>query len=513
MQRTPERSVSPSEERLDSWKEIAAYLNRGARTVQRWEREEGLPVHRLHHEKLGSVYAYKSELDAWWTGRRGNLEAQPRAPEAGPDAPPSIAVLPFRDMSQEQDQQYFCEGMAEEIIGALSRVKGLRVASRMASFRIDPAANDARSIGRQLGVRALLEGSVRKSGSRLRIAVQLAAAESGFQLWSEAYDRDSSDIFAIQAEIARHVAESLEVSLTPKERDALHRVPTRDLEAYDYYLRGRQYFYGHSIRDMEYAIQLFTRATGCDSEFALAYAGLADCWSFIYLYSDRNETVREQADWASARAIELDPESAAAHASRGLVHSLSGRDAEAENAFRTSLRLDPDLFEGRYFFARYAASRGRWEEAAELYRSAARVRPDDYQSPLLAAGIYDRLGRTGEAREMRQSGIEVAERHLSLHPDDPRVLYMGASGLVALGQNRRAREWTDRALALQPDDAMLLFHAGGVYARLGALDAALDCIEKSAARGFTDFASYEQDPSLDAVRRHPRFQALLQRLA
>jgi TolB-like protein len=368
MQRTPERTASPSEERLDSWKEIAAYLNRGARTVQRWEREEGLPVHRLQHEKLGSVYAYKSELDAWWNGRRGKLEAQPPGTEADSerDNSPSIAVLPFRDMSREQDQQYFCEGMAEEIIGALSRVKGLRVASRMASFRIDAAANDARSIGRQLGVRALLEGSVRKAGDRLRINVQLADSENGFQLWSEAYDRESSDIFSIQEEIARHVAESLEVNLTPKERDALHRVPTRDLEAYDYYLRGRQYFYGYSIRDMEYAIQLFTRATGCDSEFALAYAGLADCWSFIYLYSDRNDTVREQADWASARAVELDPESAGAHASRGLVHSLSGRDAEAENSFRTSLRLDPNLFEGHYFFARHCFSKGQLQQAAEL---------------------------------------------------------------------------------------------------------------------------------------------------
>jgi TolB-like protein/Tfp pilus assembly protein PilF len=412
-------------------------------------------------------------------------------------------------MSREQDQQYFCEGMAEEIIGALSRVKGLRVASRMASFRIDTTANDAKAIGRQLGVRALLEGSVRKAGDRLRIHVQLADSENGFQLWSEAYDRDSSDIFAIQEEIARHVAESLEVNLTPKERDALHRVPTRDLEAYDYYLRGRQYFYGSSIRDMEYAIQLFTHATGCDSEFALAYAGLADCWSFIYLYADRNDTVREQADWASARAVELDPESAAAHASRGLVHSLSGRDAEAEDSFRTSLRLDPNLFEGHYFFARHCFSKGQLQQAAELYEAAMRVRPDDYQSPLIAAQIYDDLGRHETARQIRQSGIDIAERHLSLHPDDARALYMGASGLVAVGQNRRARERADRALALQPDDAMLLFHVGCVYSQLGAVDDALDCLEKSTVRGFSQRRSYELDGALDALRSHPRFQALL----
>src|SRR5450759_1385660 len=160
--------------RLDSWKEIAAYLKRGARTVQRWEREEGLPVHRLPHEKLGSVYAYPAELDAWWSARAAEMrDAQPAATPA-----PSIAVLPFADMSQEGDQAYFCEGIAEEIIGALSRIAGLRVASRTSSFRVRPPTGDSREIGRQLGVRTLLEGSVRKSGGQLRITVQLIDASS-----------------------------------------------------------------------------------------------------------------------------------------------------------------------------------------------------------------------------------------------------------------------------------------------------------------------------------------------
>ena len=512
MQKPSEQTVSPvSGERLDSWKEIASYLNRGARTVQRWEREEGLPVHRLHHEKLGSVYAYRSELDAWWTGRRSKLEVQPQT-ESEAEPEPSIAVLPFRDMSRERDQQYFCEGIAEEIIAALSRVKGLRVASRMSSFHISADAGDARSIGRQLGVRTLLEGSVRKSGDRLRITVQLADSDKGYQLWSEAYDRDSSDIFTIQEEIARHVAESLEVSLTPKEQAALHKVPTRDLEAYDFYLRGRQYFYGYGTRDMEYAIQLFTRATGCDSEFALAYAGLADCWSFIYLYADRNETVREQADWASARAVELDPESAQAHASRAMVHSLSGRDAEADASFREALRLDSNLFEAHYFFARHCFAKGRVEEAVSLYDTAMQVRPDDFQCPLLVAQIYDDLGQKVKATEVRRSGVEKAERHLSLHPDDARALYMGANGLVAMGQHRRGKEWAERALALRPDDGMVLYNIGCIYSLVGAVEEALHCLERAVRHGLTQRGWYEHDSNLDRLRQHPRFQQLLRGL-
>ena len=192
--------------RLDSWKEIAAYLKRGARTVQRWEREEGLPVRRLQHGKLGSVYGYKPELDAWWAGRGEASDNQPAA-----DATPSVAVMPFTDMSPAHDQAYFCDGVAEEIIHALSRIPGLRAASRSSSFRFRAPALDSRQIGRQLGVRTLLEGSVRVSGDQFRIAVQLVDTETGFQLWSERYDRQLQDMFRVQDEIAGNVAQRLSV--------------------------------------------------------------------------------------------------------------------------------------------------------------------------------------------------------------------------------------------------------------------------------------------------------------
>lgn len=192
--------------RLDSWKEIAAYLKRGARTVQRWEREEGLPVRRLQHGKLGSVYGYKPELDAWWAGRGEGLE---NAVGCAADQTPSVAVMPFADMSPAQDQSYFCDGVAEEIIHALSRIQGLRTASRSSSLRFGTRALDNRQIGRQLGVRTLLEGSVRVCGDQFRIAVQLVDTETGFQLWSERYDRQLRDMFRVQDEIAGNVAQRL----------------------------------------------------------------------------------------------------------------------------------------------------------------------------------------------------------------------------------------------------------------------------------------------------------------
>ena len=495
--------------RLDSWKEIAAYLRRGARTVQRWEREEGLPVHRLAHETLGSVFAYKSELDAWWSGRAATLAGSGPSPA---EDRPSLAVLPFADLSPGRDHAYLCDGIAEEIIGALSRVQGLKVASRTFSFQFRKPGADFREIGRRLRVATLLEGSVRTSGDRVRVAVQLTGAESGFQLWSGQYDRQTSDLFSIQDEIAENVARALEVRLTRNERAALQKPPTADIRAFDCYLRGRQFYYQYSPRSMEFALQMFLRAIEIDPGYAQAYAGLADCWSYVYLYSARSAAVREQADWASAKAVAMGPLNAQAQASRGLSLSLGGNDEEAERAFEAAIRLDPGLFEAHYFRARHCFALGRLEEAAACYRAAMEARPDDYQSPLLAAQIWDDLGRPAEAAEARRCGIEIAERHLRLNPDDARALYMAATGLVALGDRSRGRHWAERALAIRPDDPMLLYNVGCIFSLLGSLEPALDCLEKAAALGLTQKGWYVNDSNLHPLRGHPRFRDLLGRM-
>lgn len=496
-------------ERLVSWKEIATYLNRGARTVQRWEREEGLPVHRLRHDKLGSVYAYKSELDAWWDGRRAGLEGKETA-EREPG--PSIAVLPFADMSREKDQGYFCEGMAEEILNALSKVSHLRIASRRSAFQFQPGAANSREIGRSLRVRYLLEGSVRRSEGRLRIAAQLTDAENGYQTWSERYDRRMSDVFAIQEEIANHIVEALRVKLTPGERAALEKAAASDAAAYDFYLRGRKFYYQYGARDIECAIQLFTHAIERDPDYALAYAGLADCWAYLFLHGGRNDLLRDQADWASLRAIELEPHSAQAQASRGLALSLGQRDEEAAVAFETAIRLEPDLYEAYYFYARHCFSRGRREEALQLYEQAMRVRPDDFQTPLLVAQIYADFGRAEDARLARRRGVELAEQHLKLNPDDARARYMGANALIELGDRERGAQWAERALAMRPDDPMLLYNVGCIYSMLGRSEEAIGCLDSAIRAGLTGKCRLESDSNLDPLRADARFQALLEKL-
>jgi len=446
-------------------------------------------------------------------------EAAPVEADAAPahaarpvDSRPSIAVLPFADMSQEQDQDYFCEGMAEEIINALARIDGLQVSSRTSAFQYKTTTLDSREIAQRLGVRTLLEGSVRKADDRLRITVQLIDAGDGYHLWSERYDRQLADVFAIQEEIAQKVAEALRIKLSAQMRELLLKAPTTHIDAYDYYLRGRKFYFQYGRREIEFARELFARAVEIDPDYVLAHAGIADCWSWLYLYAERSDTWCEQAEAAARRAVELAPDSAQAQASWGVALSLQRRDDEAELAFERAIRLDPHLFEAHYFYARHAFVCGEPQKACRRYEQVMRVRPEDFQAPLLVAQIYSDLGREKEAELARRRGVQLAEEHLALNPDDSRALYMAANGLVGLGEREKGLEWARRAVTMEPEEPMLLYNVGCIYSLAGQFDEAMDTLERAARNGLTQKGWYEHDSNLDPLREHPRFKALLQRL-
>ena len=421
----------------------------------------------------------------------------------------SIAVLPFVDMSPDKDQDYFCEGMAEEIINALTKIHGVHVASRTASFQFKNETIDIKHIGERLNVNTVLEGSVRKAGDQLRVMAQLIKVEDGYHIWSEGYDRDLRDVFAIQKEIAQNIVEAFQLSLSPTEEKAIEIQPTTNVEAYDYYLRGRKYFYQHSKQGMKYAREMFSHAIELDSGFALAHAGLADCFSFIYMYADSTVSNRLQAETASRLALDLDPNLAQAHASSGLALSLSKRYEEAEQAFESAIRLDSKLFEAHYFYARDSLAQGKLEKAAGLFESAGEVRPEDYQSPALLAQVYTGLGRKEDALKSKWKALDLIENHLHRNPDDVRALYLGAAGLIELGKKEKGLDWAKRALAMDPDDSMILYNVACVYAHARELDLALDCLEKSISGGMAHKEWIEHDTDLDPLRELPRFKALL----
>jgi len=425
---------------------------------------------------------------------------------------PSIAVLAFEDMSPGKEQEYFCDGIAEEIINNLAHVGGLRVASRTSAFSYKDTREDIREIGRKLGVRAVLEGSVRKAGSRLRINTQLINVADGCHLWSEQYDRELEDVFAIQEEIARHIAHTLKVELTEEEEQVLEKAPTQSVEAYDFYLRGRQFFYRSKRESIDHALGMFARAIEKDPDYALAYAGIADCRSYLCMYFGGEQSDLEDADAASSMALELDPGLAEAHAARGLAVSLSKSYEEAEKEFEAAIELNPKLYEAHYFYARTCFVQGKAEEATLHYRAAHRVNPDEYQAASLLGFTYKTMGEAEKMERAYRRSLNRIEKHLELNPDDIRAIYLGAEALLKLGEQKKAMEWVKRVLATERDDPYTLYGVSCIYAQIGEIEEGIYYLERAVQMGFHHKEWMENDSDLDSLHEHPRYQALVRRL-
>jgi TolB-like protein len=435
--------------------------------------------------------------------RRELAEIRREGEAAGKQRAPWIAVLTLADLSLEKDQGYFCEGVTEEIRKRLAGTPGLRVVSRISTLQHRDSDLGALEIGRRLNATAVLEGSLRKSGKTLALTARLLDVAGGRPLWSGEYDRRRKDIFALETQIVRAV----EAALLPGEARPSPPPATTDIQAYEFYLRGRQFYYQYRRKAAELALQMFQTAIKHDPAYALAHAGVADCCCFLYLYVERRADSLEQAEAASRRALELGPGLAAAHATRGLVLSLTGQESEGE--FQAALRLDPGLFEAHYYYARDSFAHGKLEQAAGLFERAIEVNPDDYQSPLLIAQVYGDLERPGDAEAARRKGIAIVEDQLRIHPGDVRALYMGANGLAALGETQRALEWANLALVVEPREPMVLYNVGCVLSLCGKHEEAIDCLEKAARGGLAQKGWFEHDGDLHPLRSHSRFQALM----
>lgn len=423
----------------------------------------------------------------------------------------SIAVLPFVDMSPKKDQEYFCDGITEEIINALANVEGIRIASRTSTFVFKGKSEDIRQIGKKLNVSCLLEGGVRKAGTRLRVTTQLINVNNGYHIWSGQYNRELKDVFEIQEEIAQNIVQALKIELSEDEKRALEQTATKDVQAYDFYLKGRKYFSQGRRRSYEYAIEMFSRAIEKDPGYAVAYAGLADCYSSLFMCQDTDEKYLHKSLEASSKALELDTDLAEAHASRGLALSLGRRYGEAQVEFEMAIRLNSKLFEGYYFYARDRYVQGNLEEAAKLFEKACRADPDDYQAPILLAQTYTGLKLPQRAEEQLRNGLVAANKHLQMNPDDARARYLGAAALVELGEKDKGIEWARKALAIDPDDPVMLYALACIYASINELDEALDHLERAVDNGFTHIQWIKQDSYLNPIRGCSRFQTLVKR--
>jgi len=424
---------------------------------------------------------------------------------------PSIAVLPFDNMSGDPEQEYFSDGITEDIITDLSKISGLFVVARNTAFTYKGKPVKVQQVGQELGVAFILEGSVRKAGSRVRVTGQLINGKDGGHVWADRFDRDLTDIFAIQDEITHAIVEQLKVKLLPQERKVIGQTPTDSVEAYTYYLRGRQFLHRGSKSNYQLARRMFVKAVELDPLYARAYAGVADCDSFLFLHYHVDVAI-DGILTTSAKALALENGLAEAHASRGLALSLGQRHDEATAEFEQAIALDPNSFEAHYFYARACFTQGKLERAAALFERAAEIKPDDYQSLTLVIQIYHSLGRDRDKEDAARRGIERAERELTLHPENPRPAYLGAAALVRLGETDRAKEWLSRALAIDPDDILTQYNAACIYSLLGDIAPAFDLLERLLPHAGRElYAGWiKHDSDLNALRSHPRYQKILE---
>ena len=407
-------------------------------------------------------------------------------------------------MSNDPEQDYFCDGISEEIMNALGQLNNLRVVARTSAFSFRGKNIDVREIGRALNVSTILEGSVRKSGKRLKIVTQLINSSSGSQLWSSLYDRELEDIFSIQEDIAGSVATAIKGFLTNKEKETIRR-PETIVQAYEYFLKGRQLF--HDLK-LESARDMFKKAIKLDSEYALAYAGLADALSWIFEWEGASLSVLSEAEQNSLKALTLAPHLAETHSSRGYILALGKKYDEAQQEFEEAIRLNSNCYDAYYFYGRSSFARGDMEKSAEMFLKASEVRQEDYQSLILLGQSMRVMGKDN-VNEVLRKAISKARKQLELDPTDTRALSLGSGTLYDLGEEQEAFEWIERSIKLYPDYASNLFNGACLYAKAGYRDKALSMLEHAFAKGYGNKAWIEHDPDYNSLRDEPRFKALL----
>jgi TolB-like protein/tetratricopeptide (TPR) repeat protein len=621
----------PSHERLDSWKEIAAYLHRDVTTVQRWEKREGMPVHRHVHDKRGSVYALSGELDVWLQGRRGLLEEseqkpadealgdsaenphfvetmarrgfrfigavngteQPRVVEAKPTqglrsrtlpvafglpvvigiaavllglnvqgwrdrlfvhaAKPRIqalAILPLANLSGDPEQEYFADGMTEALITELGKTNIPRVISRQSVMQYRGSKKSLQQIARELNVDAVLEGTVVRSGNRVRVTVHLDRASSEGQLWGSAYDRTVHDILDLQSEIARTVADEIQVKLTPQERARLTSARPVDPEAHDEYLRGRSVLAGgpghlskvaskrqYTEQDIQTAIAYFKSAIDKDPAYAQAYAGLAD--AYIHLgnpsWGDRSpKNSLSDAKEAATTALKLDPSLPEGHFSLAQTLQYDWNWAEAEKEYQLALKLNPNYVDAHLEYGRFVQALGRNDEALTQMHYADELDPFNigvketeawvtYASRQydLALQQFENLGDDDgliliyREKGMYPEAIAARERWAATDPSesrDPYPLAVLASIYGLQGRNDEAEPLIKELKETARYRYVSGFLFAEAYVGLGQCDQAITWLERAYEEHDQWMVFANSYPGLDRLRSEPRFQALMRRM-
>jgi non-specific serine/threonine protein kinase len=420
----------------------------------------------------------------------------------------SVAVLYFENLSGMKEDEYFRDGITEDIITELSKIKGLNIFSRPTVLAYRDKQVTPAQIGQQLGAAYVLAGSLRRAGNRLRINVQLVDTHTEFPHWSERYDRQMEDVFEVQDEIARKIADALRITLSPQEEAALAAKQTENLQAYDLYLRGKSYARRFTRQDFEFALQMFENAVTLDPDFALAHAAIANvCAQTYYLY-DRDPVWLERAKAASRKAVALRPHLPEPLVAQAWILHADSQNDEAVRCVRQAIERKSDCEGAYYLLGRALFASGRYQELANVADAAMEASGQDYNIYVPILNALGALGKDETLRNVSQRQILTLENHLRSVPEDARARVLLAGEYASSGRREDATREANLAVALRPNDAIVLYNLACTFCIMEKKPEALDAIRKAWNAGFKDSDWARRDPDLALLHGDPEFERL-----
>ncbi|HJX92201.1 MAG TPA: protein kinase [Pyrinomonadaceae bacterium] len=420
----------------------------------------------------------------------------------------SIAVLYFENLSGMKEDEYLRDGITEDITTELSKIKNLKTFSRAMVLAYRDKSVTAGQVGKELGASYVLVGSLRRAGTRLRINAQLVDAATDFPLWSERYDREMKDVFEVQDEIAQKIAAALRITLSPQEQQALSAKPTENLQAYDLYLRGRNYSRRVGRQDLLFALQMYENAVALDPDFALAHAGLANVCAQYYYHHERQQQWIDRAIAATQKASASGHDEPEIQCAEGWVLFANGRYDECTDKVRMALSRNPDLEGGYYLLGRSLFAAGRYQDVANIMEDALAHSGENYNTTIPIHNALGALGKKDALNNYLHREIAVYEAALKKVPEDARVRVLLAGDYAMQGRFEEAKREADTAMILRPGDTMILYNTACVFAAMKNVDESLTAIKKAWEAGFKDPTWTRQDPDLQILHGHPEFERL-----
>jgi serine/threonine protein kinase/Tfp pilus assembly protein PilF len=450
----------------------------------------------------------KRDLDSSRRPSAEKSESVPASPKAAAPAKKSVAVLYFENSSGAKEDEYLRDGITEDVITELAKIRGLNTFSRptVLAFRDKPVT--PAQIGQQLGAAYVLTGTLRRAGARLRISAQLVDTRTDFPVWSERFDREMKDVFEVQDEMARKIAEALRVTLSPQELEALADKPTENLQAYDLYLRGKRYARRLTRQDVEFALQMFENAVTLDPSFALAYAACANACAMYYSFFSRDEIWVERAREASGRAVALRWDLPETHVSQAWVLYAAGLYDEAVRTAKKAIERKRECDGAYYLLCRALFAAGRYQEVVDISEAAIDASGEDYNVYIPIANSLGHIGKGQAKLNMTVRRISALESHLQRVPEDARARIILGADYAETGREEDALRELNLAVTLRANEASILYNVACVYCLLKKKPEALDALRKAREAGSTDAVWARRDPDLNILHGDPEFERL-----